>query len=201
MSKENVAEEIKRFLNDRVWMTKKTRIEAEARLKLNNIISDILINYYTFFILAVSILSLVFDTDKADELTIMTIILSIGLFGLTLFLSSIGFKQKALQFKESYLKLDDLEIDIKNLLRQIYFKEETQIIDEFHKLEKKYLNILSLTDNHSNIDYQKVIISRELHGLNELFRAKYTLKKFLKWFYIGCMFIVPILLLFLFLKK
>ncbi|MGG1520208.1 SLATT domain-containing protein [Paenibacillus oryzisoli] len=191
--------EIEHLLNERVWKTKKTRIEAESRLKLNNVLSDIIINYYTFALLAFSIWSLVLDpnSDKTKHIALSTVILSVGLFGITLVMSSIGFKQKALQFKESYLKLDSLENEIKLLLRKVEFKSKIEIIDELYVLETKYNDILSLTDNHNNVDFERLVIGRKLKGINLTLIFKYNTKRFIKWLFIGLLLLFPILLIFL----
>lgn len=199
MDNVKLVEDIEYLLNERVWKTKKTRIEAESRLKLNNVLTDILLNYYTFAVLAFSIWSLVLDPNstKVQQITLITVILSVGLFGITLLMSSIGFKHKALQFKESYLKLDSLEIDIKHLLRTVEFKKKNEVIEEFYLLEKKYIDILSLTDNHNNIDFERLTIVRKLKGINHGMQYKYYIKLIFKWLFIGALFIFPIILIFL----
>lgn len=52
---DDILDQIKRFADERIWKTKKTRMEAEARLKFNHLISNLLINYYTFTVLTFSI--------------------------------------------------------------------------------------------------------------------------------------------------
>ncbi|TCZ75064.1 SLATT domain-containing protein [Paenibacillus albiflavus] len=188
--------EIDYLLKERVWKTKKSRMEAEARLIQNNLIADILVNYYTFAVIVYSILALVLDSGNSysKNITISTLVLSIGLFGITLFLSSVGFKQKATQFKDSYHKLDLLEIDINHLLRSAQFKSKKQIIDELYVLEQKYIYILSLTDNHHTIDHDRIVIMRKLKGLSQYLKNKFYAKKILKWLLIVFLFIFPFLL-------
>lgn len=192
---ESILDEIKKFADNRIWVTKKTRMEAEARLKKNQIVSNIIINYYTFAVLGFSIWSLVLDPQSniAKYVTLMTVISSVGLFGVTLLISSLGYKERALQFKESYLKLDSLESDFKHLLRSAYQLSKEEVISKFYTLEKKYFDILSLSDNHDPIDTKKLLINRKLAG-HESQSKSYKQFQVLNTFIIVSLFLIPIVL-------
>ena len=69
-------------------------MDSEARMNHNNIISIFIVNYYTFMILALSVISLILDDKYSSSLTILTTIVSIALFGISLFISLYGFKEK-----------------------------------------------------------------------------------------------------------
>ncbi|WP_238655906.1 SLATT domain-containing protein [Paenibacillus piscarius] len=148
----DLQDEIKNFINHRVWMTKKSRMEAESRMNKNNVFSQFLVNYYTFIVLAFSILSLI--EKNSDIIAIMTVIASVGLFGTTLFLTSMAYREKAIQYKESYLSLNELESDLRHILREN--NDDPEVITQFQKLEKKYNEILAKTDNHSEVDFNRV---------------------------------------------
>lgn len=189
---DEIIDEIKYFANERIWKTKKARMEAEARLKSNHLISNILINYYTFFVLGFSIWSLVLESEseKAKYVTLMTLISSVGLFGVSLLITTLGYREKAVQFKESYIKLDSLESDFKHLLRSMYRMQKEEVIDEFHSLEKKYFDILTLSDNHNQIDMEKVSIDRQLKGFEKMIDG-HKLKKRVKYVTIFLLFSFP----------
>ena len=195
---EDIIEEIKKFADNRIWMTKKTRMESEARLKRNHILSNIIINYYTFAVLAFSIWSLALDPESyvSKYVTLMTVISSVGLFGVTLLISSLGYRERALQFKESYLKLDSLESEFKHLSRSAYQLSKEEVIDRFHILEKKYFDILALSDNHDPIDTKKLIIDREMEGY-QLHVNSYKNFKRLRLALILVLFLIPIILVFI----
>jgi len=194
-----ITEEIEYLADSRIWKTKKARMEAESRMNRNDLISILITNYYTFALLAFSIWGLILDpnSDQAKNVTLMIVIASVGLFGATLLISSLGYKGKALQYKESYLKLDSLESDVRNLLRNAPFVTQQHLIDEFYKCEKKYNEIISLTDNHSIIDHSKLMIDRKLPGSNEL-RAKYYSRVVIKYVMVFIIFAVPAVLLLIF---
>lgn len=172
---QDTIKEIDNFIKNRVWVTKKIRMESEARLKRNLNMANIVINYYTFTVLAFSIWALVLDTNSelTKYVTLMTVISSVGLFGVSLLISSLAYRERALQFKESYLKLDSLESDFKNLLRIAYRLKKDELIDQFYFLEKKYFDILALSDNHDQVDTEKLFIDRELKGF-EIFIKSYN---------------------------
>lgn len=195
---EDIVEEIKKFADNRIWMTKKMRMESEARLKRNHILSNIIINYYTFAVLAFSIWSLVLDPESyvSKYVTLMTVISSVGLFGVTLLISSLGYRERALQFKESYLKLDSLESEFKHLSRSAYQLSKEDVIERFHILEKKYFDILALSDNHDPIDTKKLIIDREMEGY-KLHVNSYKNFKRLRMALILVLFLIPIILVFI----
>lgn len=199
---DSIIKEIEHLLNERIWKTKKARIEAEARANRNDLIANILTNYYTFIVLAFSIWALILDplSEDAKIVTIITVIASVGLFGMNLMISLIGFRGKANQYKDSHLKLDSLESDVNNLLRSAGYISPNALISELHSLEKKYNEILSLTDNHSFKDHQKVVIDRKLKEY-EIYKKSYYGKVIIKYSLIIMVFILPIFPVFFFMLK
>lgn len=196
---ENLLKDINYLINDRIWVTKKSRMEAESRFKLNNILADILIIYYTFSLIALSIWALVLGSKSeiAEDITVVTLILSVGLFGITLFLSSVGFKQKANKFKESYHRLDSLETDVKKLIRLAKFKTEQEIIEEFHALEGQYIDILRDSDNHAGIDFERLVIIKKMKQFTYKLFLNFHYKNVAKWFFVFILFSFPIILTYL----
>lgn len=192
---QSVLDEIDKFIKNRLWVTKKIRMESEARLRKNHNISNIIINYYTFAVLAFSIWSLVLDPNSsmAKYVTLMTVISSVGLFGVTLLISSIGYKERALQFKESYLKLDSLESDFKHLLRSAYRMNKDEVVDQFYLLEKKYYDILDLSDNHDQVDTEKLFIDRKIDGFDRFLNSHKKHNRNNK-IYLSILFSIPIVL-------
>jgi SMODS and SLOG-associating 2TM effector domain family 5 len=185
----NLREEIKSLKNNRVWITKKSRMEAEARMNRNNILSQVLVNYYTFGVLAFSIWTLV---SQDSAMSLLTVVVSVGLFGLSIFVSAIGYREKALQYKESYLSLNELEFDLKSLLRNKLLKED-EVITELYTLEKKYTDILTKSENHIDSDFIKVLIKHDMKiSAGDL--IKYYTLKVVFYFFALLLIIAPIIL-------
>ncbi|MGG0577522.1 SLATT domain-containing protein [Priestia aryabhattai] len=185
----NFKEEIKSLKDKRVWATKKARMEAEARMNRNNLLSQLLVNYYTFGVLAFSIWTLV---SEDSNMSLLTVVASVGLFGLSIFVSAISYREKALQYKESYLSLNELEFELKSLLRNKQV-EENEIMSRLYDLEKRYTEILTKSENHSDIDYIKVLIKHNLKASSEDL-IKYYIHKVGFYIFAVLLIVAPIIL-------
>ncbi|GEN44468.1 SLATT domain-containing protein [Alkalibacillus haloalkaliphilus] len=178
---------IEGFIDKNIWVTRKSRIEAEARMIRNHNFLQFTLVYYTFFILAFSIWLLVTENYN---ISIFTVILSVGLFGFNIYFNSIGFNEKALKYKESYLELTQLQYKMEQLLDE----EEGIKTEEFHDLKSDYQQILSKTDNHSELDYLKVLIKHNnLTSIRSLLYF-YTFN-FIKYAVFTCILVLPLILI------
>ena len=132
-------------LEDKIWLTRKCRIEASERLNRYDLISKIILIYYSTFILGISIYGLVFpNSNLSITLTIASLLVLIS----SLFIASRNFKERSLMFKQCYIKLNQLLHQIKTL--------KTENDDYKNKLFYDYIEVLHLTENHSQYDYLKV---------------------------------------------
>lgn len=146
-----ILKEITHFKDNRVWVTKKTRMEAEARMNNNNIFSLFVVNFYTLIVLALSILGLVMtDQQMIDRITVLTLISSVALFGISLFVSLCGYKEKAIAYKQCYLDLTKIESQCQDLLLEELDYPNRLI--KFNEIKREYNHILEKTDNHSFVD-------------------------------------------------
>lgn len=186
---DNLKQEIVALKDNRIWTTKKARMEAEARMNRNNLFAQLLVNYYTFVVLGFSIWTLV---SQDSAMSLLTIVASVGLFGVSIFVSSIGYREKALQFKESYISLNELEFELKDLLRINNLDEET-LIKELKKFERNYSQILTKSDNHLDIDYIKVLLKHNKKVTTGEF-TKYYIHKIIFYIFATILIISPIIL-------
>ena len=99
-------------LKDRVWMTRKARINASERLlSLEKFIQYINI-YYSCFICILSVYGLVIINDKIGIIsTILSIILTISM----VYLNSQRFGDRAQQLKNNYINLQKLYLKLDNI--------------------------------------------------------------------------------------
>lgn len=186
----DIEKEISTLMNDRVWVTKKARMEAESRMNRNNLRAQILVNYYTFWVLSFSIWTLV---SQEISVSLLTVIASVGLFGVSIFVNSIGYREKALKYKDSYISLNDLEFDLKHLLREKKNSDKIEV-SEINKLEKRYSEILTKSENHHDVDYIKVQLKHRINvNSSELF--KYYINTALNYFGMIILLFSPIALL------
>lgn len=144
--------DVKKYRDNRVWVTKKVRMEAEKLRKSLNIKLQILLNYYSVITLILSVLTIKIPDEKLD---MWNLIISISLLGITLTITFFNLDQKANEYKNCYLQLASIESDFDDLIYKIKKNtlEDDEIYTEFKNLKKSYTDILSISDNHSDLDY------------------------------------------------
>ncbi|WP_342510922.1 SLATT domain-containing protein [Sporosarcina sp. FSL K6-1522] len=161
---------IKNFKDKRVYVTKKVRMNSEARLNKNNIHSIILVNVYTFTVLCFSIFSITNETDLKFEL--LGLIVSMGLFGVSLFVSLFGYREKAIAFKNSYLKINEIEGNLHTLLLNMELTDE-ELIKAYSVCQKEYNEVLDKTDNHIDKDFIAYKIGSNNATVSEIIKYIY----------------------------
>ncbi|PEM52672.1 SLATT domain-containing protein [Bacillus wiedmannii] len=157
--------EITYFKDHKVWVTKKTRMESEARMNDNNIFSLFVVNFYTLIVLSLSILGLVISNEEmTNNISVLTVISSVALFGISLFISLYGYKEKAIAYKQCYLDLTKIESQCQDLLLEDLDYKNRLI--KFNEIKREYSHILEKTDNHSLID--RLVYLKNNKKLNSL---------------------------------
>lgn len=190
---EKIHKKIENFRDNRVWVTKKIRMDSEARMNHNNIISIFIVNYYTFIILALSVISLILDDKYSSSLTILTTIVSIALFGISLFISLYGFKEKALYYKQSHIDLAEIEFELDHLLMRTDIGEKI-LLEKFHDLKLKYNHIMEKTDNHSTYDRLNFLKQSDKLNRDSLWFTYYFKYKTPTFLFKTSIIILPILI-------
>ncbi|WP_455757640.1 SLATT domain-containing protein [Sulfurimonas sp.] len=131
--------------SDRVWKTRKSRINASERLKLNDFISQVLITYYSLFIIVITIV----DMKNNDiNFEVLTLILSILILVISVFIFAMNYKERSLRLQNTYIKIDKIS-------REISKKEKAN--EDLSELERQYDEILECSENHSSCDYIQVL--------------------------------------------
>ncbi len=180
------------FSND-VWITRKARINTSERLKQNDLWSQILIVYYSLFIIMITIIDIKNDNINFE---ILTLILSILILVISVFIFSMNYKERSIKLQTSYIKL-------RKIYRNVLEKEKNnESIDE---LFKEYDSILECTENHSQCDYLKVMYEvrnnekyKEQNGnFTFINYCSYYWCKFKNKLFILILFILPIFVLFI----
>ncbi|AJD92855.1 hypothetical protein JMA_35380 [Jeotgalibacillus malaysiensis] len=141
---------IKSYRDDRVWKTKKIRMNAEERMNKNHYYCIFFLNYYTFWVLALSIVQVAF-TNNQQALVVILLIASTALFGISIFSSFNGYKEKALNYKDSYIALGLIEIKLDHLIAAKMDSDNK--MNDFMEIQEMYVKELSKNDNQSSGDY------------------------------------------------
>lgn len=132
---------------DRIYLTYKTRMTTEQRLRRTGYFVYTLLNWYAFLLIAVSIVNLshLFIIPYVD---LYSTLLSAGVFGLTLFASGEKYSERADKFKACYLELQSLY--------QGALPSEQKVL-EYHQILKRY-------HNQSDDDYDDMVFDSYLRG-------------------------------------
>jgi len=169
-------------LADNIWWTRKTRIQSEKRLLSNAFQSQLLLLWYSFFGVAVSIYYLSSPTVSDSNIAqVSWVVFSVLILVMSGFVSGLSFKERASLIKQSYEAMDTL-----------YHKACMSDAD-IEEISKSYKNLLDQSENHIDLDYYLALCSEylksdkpidETTGLKEKFDRKpiwfhYTLLSFL----------------------
>lgn len=129
--------------SDNVWWTRKARIQAEKRLLSNAFQSQLLLLWYSFFGVAVSIFYLKFaPSDGQEDLAgISWIVYSVLVLSISGFIAGLSFKERAGLIKESY-----------ETLNTFHHKAKTKDAD-IGQISAEYEQIMGLCENHTDYDY------------------------------------------------
>lgn len=140
-------------LGDKIWITRKCRINLAERLQKNNLFSQLLIIWYSFLLIALTI----FDKSSSifKDSYSLTLILSIGILILSIFIMSMNYSERAIKAQILYAQLDCLFNQVENAAQ----KDEKTLYNQ-------YTNLISLTENHNHNDYLKT--QYDLRGMDKI---------------------------------
>lgn len=129
--------------SDNVWWTRKARIQAEKRLLANAFQSQLLLLWYSFFGVAVSIYYLKFDNigTHGELAGISWVVFSVLSLCMSGFITSLSFKERANLIKECYETLNSL------------YQKAKGTSPDIDALSKEYEQIMGLCENHTDYDY------------------------------------------------
>lgn len=133
-------------LSDCVWWTKKSRTQAEKRLLSNDFYSQVILLWYSIFLVFYSIYGLK-SASESQLFSVVMVALSVLVLCATLFVSNRSFKERSMLIKQCY---EQLSI--------IYNKSSKPNYNECD-LEIEYQNILSICENHKDIDYKCAVFN------------------------------------------
>lgn len=143
--------------SDDIWWTRKARIQTEKRLLSNAFQSQLSLLWYSLVGASASIYYLKFSTNN-DLAGVAWVIYSVMSLVISVFISGLSFKERAGLIKDCYERL-------KSVQKSAYKIEQSQSSskDDVEKIGKEYGQILSLCENHSDIDYVRAICLEHLN--------------------------------------
>ena len=143
-------------LSDKIWYTRKSRIQASQRLLMVESLSQIALYYYTLVILGLSIWSLTLHTGQYSSIPLITVIASVVLFGLSIYIQSKKYGERANALKECYIELDALLLRVNALQER---RGSLFLVQQLDNLQKEYNHLILHVENHTQIDYLKSLLN------------------------------------------
>ncbi|MGE7957924.1 SLATT domain-containing protein [Pseudomonas sp. NPDC089530] len=156
-------------LSDKIWWTRKSRIQTEKRLLSNNFQAQIILLWYALFSVAVSIYYLI-QKSSSDIAPGIWVILSVFSLTASTFVSALDFKSRASLVKECYEYLDTLYNLSKN----------TTDLEKIQNIQTKYNKTLALCENHTEFDYRAARCEMHFSG-NKNFSPAITKYEIFIW--------------------
>jgi hypothetical protein len=132
------------MLSDKVWITRKSRIYTEERLRFRSQLSQILIVYYSLFLVLLSLLNLIYQ--NANDVDMLLIFGSLIVLVFSVYIYSQKYEERSLNMRNCYIALDRIYYQLK----KAEDKNDTDRIDLLHT---EYLTLLSHIENHTDYDY------------------------------------------------
>lgn len=124
----------------RIYLTAKSRMTSEANLRSQARFNQILPAIYSFYLIVISLLDLT-QIYKFQNFSAISILCSIALFGIALFYQGQKLEERADNYKQCYLKLQQLEAE------DLPEKEKNA----------RYFSILEIYENQSRDDFDEMI--------------------------------------------
>lgn len=171
-------------LYDKIWETRKARINAEQRLLRYQNLSDWLVPWISANLIIINLLP---NASSNKYISIFNIYLSIIILIASIIINSKQFAVRAFNMKAHYIKLDSLLYKIKSDEKNISLYEE------------EYNSLLNQIENHARIDYLKLAIELKnnkdttVNKLTWKDKLYYYFYNFIFYFFIASLFVLPLI--------
>lgn len=127
-------------LSDNIWWTRKARIQTEKRLLSNIRHTEIMLLWYSFFGVCISIYSLQAQADdKLSEIT--WVVFSVLVLCISGYINGLSLKQRSALTKECYETLQRL------------YQKAIRPDANIESISEEYEQILNICENHTDDDF------------------------------------------------
>lgn len=139
-------------LSKKIWATKNARFEAYRRIRRIRISSFFSLALLSVYIIAINLMVFIPRfSHYSNNVTVITIALSVLTLVLTLLIDQMDYKKKEENFHCCGIELDKLNQMIR---LQIDSKIDIELAKEKEYLDKYYSILLEFNLNHSSFDYK-----------------------------------------------
>ena len=177
------------LLSDKIWVTRKSRINSEDRLRKYSIFSELILTIYSTVIVLLSIWNLSYPSSNANLLIVFG---SIILLIVSINISSSKYGERALSMRNHYIKLEELYFQAKQA-------EEQQDFDRICPLKSQYVALLSGIENHSEYDYLRLRYNERnntdttLPQFTQIDYINFYLQTAWRFFFVIIIFFLPVI--------
>lgn len=181
------------MLSDKIWVTRKVRINTEKRLLKNAFLSQVLMIVYSSILVFSAVWNLVHPNN---DIAFLFVCGSIAVLILSIYLSSHKFIERSLSIRNCYVQLDKIYNNVKRA-------EGSQDLKMIENCETIYSDILLSVENHSSYDY--LCMRHSIRGDENTTLPKYTkldffhyiLEKVYRSLVVALCFCLPFIILFI----
>ncbi len=167
-------------LSQRIWKTRKIRINTESRLNKMGIIFDLLVPLYSLNFIIITILPI---QKKDNWITFVSIAGSLVILIISILASNRNYKIRAYKMRLHYIKLDDLYTKLN--------MDDRKVEEVYSEYQKELLSV----ENHSDGDYLKTII--DLKNDNGSGFPKVKISNYIKFYSIKILHAFIVIILFM----
>ena len=126
----------------RIWLTSKSRMNAEARFRKYNQITHILLCLLSVILISITVLS--GSLPAQVPVDAYSVVFSVFILAFSIVVFGFNFGETSVLHRECYLSL-----------QKLYDSR-----DSAEEIERNYHSILSSYPNHSNLDYERLVLSK-----------------------------------------
>lgn len=134
-----------------IWLTSRSRMNSEKRFRRYEVTSHLLLSWLSLSVIAWAVVR--GSVPSTAALDIYTAILSVVVFAFSVIIFGFKFGEIAGQHRECYLRLQKLH--------------DGQVKDE-EELFRQYHEVLGAYGNHSEWDFEALVLSRTLYSNREV---------------------------------
>lgn len=175
-------------LKNKIWLTRKSRIRASERLVRSDSYSKLMLSYYSFATLTLSIVQLRIK-NLPSGVSLLDVLLGVLLFGTAIYVNTLNFSSRASAMKRCYLILDQLYLELDQLPSGDELDGKTRRIVE--SVGGRYA--LEESENHSEYDYFGAVLAADgPTRLTKFQRVRYRTYRLVSLILLGILIAFPI---------
>ncbi|MGG4548270.1 SLATT domain-containing protein [Rossellomorea marisflavi] len=140
-------------LHDKIYVTRKSYINAEQRLIKKNSFFQFITVYYSIVLIFASILNIRLSDSAITSLFLLSSSVAMSLF--SLYIISKNITERHFSFKFNYIKLHELLDELDALMYESLSADypSNNLQRALNNIKTRYLNVLSSVENHKTVDY------------------------------------------------